>query len=57
MLVLFIILCAWLVVSAFAVVLCMAARRMDRELSADHLAPVIELAPAALARRSHNPAA
>ena len=33
----------WLLIVAFAVLLCAAARRTDDEISASELAPVIEL--------------
>jgi hypothetical protein len=57
MLLLTIILVAWLVLSAMAMLLCLAARRTDGELVAGELAPVIELHPSAVRRHSHSPAA
>jgi hypothetical protein len=44
------ILCAWLVVVVFALLLCASARRTDREIAATDLAPVIDLT-SALARK------
>ena len=48
-----IVLCAWLVIAIFAVILCMAARRTDRELTGTDLAPVIDIQAASLAGRKH----
>ena len=42
------VLCAWLIVAAFALLLCVAARRTDKEIASADLAPVIELKAAAL---------
>ena len=42
-LVLVLLVCAWLLIVAIAVILCAAARRTDDEISASELAPVIEL--------------
>ena len=46
-----VILCAWLVVVVFALLLCAAARRTDREIASADLAPVIDLT-SALARKN-----
>jgi hypothetical protein len=57
MLTLTIILVAWLVLSAMAMLLCLAARRTDGEVGRGELAPVIELRSVAAARRAHDSAA
>lgn len=45
---------AWFVIVAFALILCLAARRTDREIAtAADLAPVIDIQAAALAGRTH----
>src|SRR4029079_3333773 len=41
--VLLVLLSAWLVIVAFALLLCAAARRTDSEISGDDLAPVIDI--------------
>ena len=43
LLVLLVLLSAWLVIVAFALLLCAAARRTDSEISGDDLAPVIDI--------------
>ena len=48
-----IVLCSWFVIALFAVILCMAARRTDREISGADLAPVIDIHAASLAGRKH----
>ena len=45
-----VVICAWLLVVAFALLLCVAARRTDREIASADLAPVIDLT-SALARK------
>jgi hypothetical protein len=42
-LVLLVLLSAWLVIVAFALLLCAAARRTDDEISGEDLAPVIDI--------------
>ena len=44
---------AWLVIAVFAFILCVAARRTDRELASADLAPVIDINAASLAGRKH----
>ena len=51
--VLLVLLCAWLLVIVFAVLLCAAARRTDEEIAGTELAPVIDIQAAALAGRKH----
>ena len=46
-----IILAAWLLVIAVALLLCIAARRTDDELTRSELAPVIDIAAGSLGRR------
>ena len=48
-----VVLCTWFVIVVFAVVLCMAARRTDREVTGTDLAPVIDIQAASLAGRKH----
>jgi hypothetical protein len=48
-----IILVVWLVVVAVALLLCVAARRTDEELSRSELAPVIDLTARSLGSRQH----
>jgi hypothetical protein len=45
-----ILICAWLVVALFALLICAAARRTDREIDSADLAPVIDFT-SALARK------
>ena len=42
---------AWLLVIAVALLLCVAARRTDDELTRTELAPVIDIAKGSLSRR------
>ena len=44
---------AWLILVAFAVILCVAARRTDQEIATADLAPVIDLKAAALTSKQH----
>ena len=44
---------AWFVIAAFGLILCLAARRTDREIASADLAPVIDLQAAALTGRKH----
>jgi hypothetical protein len=48
-----IIILTWLLVVAVALLLCVAARRTDDELSRSELAPVIDLAGRSLGSRQH----
>jgi len=48
-----VILLAWLAVVAFAVLLCLAARRTDEEVASADLAPVIDIAARSLSSRQH----
>jgi hypothetical protein len=48
-----VLLAAWFVIAAFALILCLAARRTDREIASADLAPVIDLQAAGLAGRKH----
>jgi len=48
-----IILVVWLLVVAVALLLCVAARRTDDELSRAELAPVIDIAASRLGSRQH----
>ena len=47
------ILCAWLVVVVFALLLCLSARRTDEEIAGADLAPVIDIHAGSLASRQH----
>jgi hypothetical protein len=49
--VLLVLLCAWLLVIVFAVLLCTAARRTDDEIAGTELAPVIDI-KSSLARQN-----
>jgi len=42
-----VILCAWVLIVAIALLLCLAARRTDDEIAGADLAPVIEIRSAA----------
>ena len=42
---------AWFVIAVFALILCLAARRTDREIAATDLVPVIDIQ--AFATRKH----
>ena len=48
-----IILCAWLLFAAVALMLCLAARRTDEEIAGTELAPVIDIRAGSLASRQH----
>ena len=52
-LLLIVILCAWVAVAVFAVVLCLAARRMDEEVASGDAAPVIDIKARRFASRQH----
>jgi hypothetical protein len=41
-----VVICVWLLVAVFALLLCAAARRTDREIASADLAPVIDLTSA-----------
>jgi hypothetical protein len=47
-----VILCVWIAAAAFALLLCVAARRTDEDLAGTDLAPVIDIS-AALSSRRH----
>lgn len=46
-----VILCIWLAAAAFALLLCVAARRMDEDVAGTDRAPVISLSAARSSRR------
>jgi hypothetical protein len=52
-LLLIVILSAWLLFAAVALVLCLAARRTDEEIAGAELAPVIDIQAGSLASRQH----
>ena len=50
---LLVILCAWVAVAVFAVVLCLAARRTDEEITSGDVSQVIDIQARRVASRQH----